>query len=166
MTTTIRMTGPLEPRGDWTADNCPMAKALDVVRTRAAFLILREAFYGATRFDEFAERTGLSEPIASARLRELVDAEILRREPYQEPGQRTRQRYRLTDKGADLLPILVGLMEWGDKWLGADSDRRRVELRHRECGARVSAELRCAHGHAVDRDQIDLARVRRPRAAA
>jgi DNA-binding HxlR family transcriptional regulator len=160
MTSTIQMTGPLEPRSDWTADNCPMARALGVVRTRSAFLILREAFYGATRFEEFAERTGLSEPIASARLRELVDADILRREPYQEPGQRTRRLYRLTDKGADLLPVLVALMEWGDKW-ESDVDRRRVELRHRDCGARVTAELRCAHDHAVPAGEIDLASVRR-----
>lgn len=164
MTNTIHMTGTLDPRSDWTADHCPMARTLDVVRTRSAFLILREAFYGATRFEEFAERTGLSEPIASARLRELVDAEILRREPYQEPGQRTRRLYRLTDKGADLLPVLVALMEWGDKWLESDPDRSRVELRHHDCGARVTAELRCAHDHPVDRDEIDLARVRRRRA--
>jgi DNA-binding HxlR family transcriptional regulator len=161
MTSTIQMTGSLAPRGDWTADNCPMARALDVVRTRSAFLILREAFYGATRFEEFAGRTGLSEPIASARLRELVDAEILRREPYQEPGQRTRRLYRLTDKGADLLPVLVALMEWGDKWLDSEAERPRVELRHRDCGARVSAELRCADDHPVSADEIDLARVRR-----
>jgi len=161
MTSTIQMTGSLEPRSDWTADNCPMARALDVVRTRSAFLILREAFYGATRFEEFAERTGLSEPIASARLRELVDAEILRREPYQEPGQRTRRLYRLTDKGTDLLPVLVALMEWGDKWLQPDADRPRVELRHRDCGARVTAELRCAEDHAVSAGEIDLARIRR-----
>jgi DNA-binding HxlR family transcriptional regulator len=161
MPSTIQMTGRLEPRSDWTADNCPMAGTLEVVRTRSAFLILREAFYGATRFEEFAERTGLSEPIASARLRELVDAGILRREPYQEPGQRTRQLYRLTDKGADLLPVLVALMEWGDTWLESGVERRRVELRHRDCGARVSAELRCAKDHPVSAGELDLASVRR-----
>ena len=70
-TTTIQMTGTLDPRDGWTADRCPMAHALDVVRTRSAFLVLREAFYGATRFEEFAERTGLSEPVTATRLREL-----------------------------------------------------------------------------------------------
>jgi DNA-binding HxlR family transcriptional regulator len=159
MTSTIHMTGALEPRGDWTADHCPMARALDVVRTRSAFLVLREAFYGATRFEEFAERTGLSEPITSARLRELSDAGILRREPYQEPGQRTRQLYRLTEMGEDLLPVLVALMQWGDKWLA--EPRSRVELRHHDCGAAVAAELRCAEGHPVTGDEIDL--VARPR---
>lgn len=156
--TTIQMTGALEPRGDWTADRCPMAHALDVVRTRSAFLVLREAFYGATRFEEFAVRTGLSEPVTAARLRELTGEGLLEREPYQEPGQRTRQLYRLTEKGSDLLPVLVALMNWGDKWVlpgGA-----RVEIRHQGCGSAVTAELRCAHGHAVERDELELARRR------
>ena len=56
--TMIQMTGALHPRDDWSADRCPMAHALGVVCTRSAFLVLREAFYGATRFEEFA--TGLS----------------------------------------------------------------------------------------------------------
>ena len=55
--TTIRMTGVLEPRSAWTAERCSLAKALEVVHTRSAMLVLREAFYGATRFDDFALRT-------------------------------------------------------------------------------------------------------------
>src|SRR5437588_8579162 len=108
----LRLTGALEPRGSWTADRCTIAKALEVMPTRSAFLILREAFYGTTRFDDFAERVGISEPATAARLKELVDQGLLEREDYREPGQRTRQRYRLTDKGADLLPALVALMKW------------------------------------------------------
>ena len=68
-----RLTGPLDPRAAWTASECSLARALDVVSTRSAFLLLREAFYGTTRFDDFAERAGISEPVAAARLRELVD---------------------------------------------------------------------------------------------
>src|ERR1700760_2545479 len=148
-TATIQMTGELEPRDGWTADRCPMAGALDVVHTRSAFLVLREAFYGATRFEEFAERSGLSEPVTAARLRELTAEGLLEREPYQEPGQRTRQLYRLTAKGSDLLPVLVALMQWGDKWVLPDG--ARVEIRHAGCGSAVGAELRCEHGHAVGR---------------
>jgi DNA-binding HxlR family transcriptional regulator len=109
----VRMTGALDPREDWTADRCTLARALDVVSTRSAFLILREAFYGTTRFDDFAKRVGISEPVAARRLKELVDEGLLERADYREPGQRTRQRYRLTDMGADLLPALVALMQWG-----------------------------------------------------
>src|SRR5450755_5092866 len=110
-----RLTGMLEPRDAWTATECSMARALDVVSTRSAFLILREAFYGTSRFDDFAQRAGISEPVAAARLRELVRDGLLEREPYREPGQRTRQAYRLTPKGAELFPTLVALMEWGDR---------------------------------------------------
>jgi DNA-binding HxlR family transcriptional regulator len=154
----LRMTGSLEPRGAWTAEGCTLAKALEVVPTRSAFLILREAFYGTTRFDDFATRVGISEPVTAARLRELVDNGLLEREDYREPGQRTRQRYRLTEKGADLFPALVALMQWGDRWL--DERGGPVELRHRECGERVAAELRCDAGHSVAVGELDLARHR------
>src|ERR1700736_6887992 len=114
---TLRMTGSLEPRGSWTADRCTIAKTLEVLSSRSAFLVLREAFYGTSRFDDFAERVGISDPVAAARLRQLVDDGLLEREDYRDPGQRTRQRYRLTDKGAELLPALLALMQWGDRWL-------------------------------------------------
>jgi DNA-binding HxlR family transcriptional regulator len=136
-----------------------LAQALDVVSTRSAFLILREAFYGTDRFDDFAERVGISEPVAAARLRELVDHGLLEREDYRDPGQRTRQRYRLTAKGADLFPALVALMQWGDRWL--DDRGGPVELRHRDCGEPVALQLRCGAGHEVSPAELDLAR-RRP----
>lgn len=152
---TLRMTGTLDPRDGWTADRCTLAKALDVVPTRSAFLILREAFYGTTRFDDFSDRVGLSEPATAARLKELVDQGLLERRDYREPGQRTRQRYRLTDKGADLLPALVALMQWGDRWL--DDRGGPVELRHRDCGERVGVQLRCDADHPVGVGELDLA---------
>lgn len=156
MTQAIAMTGELEPRSGWEARRCSIAKALDVVHTRSAFLILREAFYGAGRFEEFSAQTGLSEPVTSARLRELVEAGLLSREPYQEPGQRTRQRYRLTEMGSDLLPALVALMQWGDRWL--QDGGAPVEIHHTACGAPVHAELRCADGHTVGPGELSLVR--------
>jgi DNA-binding HxlR family transcriptional regulator len=132
-----------------------MARALEVVSSRSALLILREAFYGTTRFDEFAERVGISEPVAATRLRELVDEGLLQREPYREPGQRTRMAYQLTEKGAELLPVLVSLMQWGDRWLAPDGPP--VMLRHRDCGETVRAELRCGAGHQVCADDLELA---------
>lgn len=160
---TLKMTGRLEPRSGWIADRCTIAKTLDVLTTRSAFLLLREAFYGTTRFDDFARRAGLSEPVTATRLKELVDHGLLEREDYQEPGQRTRQRYRLTDKGADLLPALVALMQWGNRWL--DDRGGPVELRHRDCGRTVTVELRCAAGHTATPDRLELA-VHKPRRAA
>jgi DNA-binding HxlR family transcriptional regulator len=157
----LRLTGSLEPREGWTADRCTIAKALEVVSTRSALLIMREAFYGTTRFDDFAERVGLSEPATAARLRELVDEGLLELEDYRDPGQRTRRQYRLTAKGADLFPVLIALMQWGDRWL--DDRGGPVELIHRDCGEPVRVAARCAAGHEVDTGEIDLARRRRPR---
>jgi DNA-binding HxlR family transcriptional regulator len=154
-----RLTGTLEPRGRWQATGCSLAKAIDVLSTRSAFLLIREAFYGTTRFDDFARRAGISEPVAAARLRELVDAGLLTREQYREPGQRARLAYRLTDKGAGLFPALTALMEWGDRWLTDDGGP--LELRHRDCGEPVQAELRCAAGHATDPGELDLVSRRR-----
>ncbi len=154
----------LDPREGWKAERCTIAKALEVVSTRSALLIMREAFYGTTRFDDFAERVGISEPATAARLRELVDEGLLEREDYREPGQRTRQQYRLTDKGADLFPVLVALMQWGDRWL--DDRGGPVELLHRGCGEAVGVSVRCAAGHEVDTSEIDVARRRRTDRAA
>jgi DNA-binding HxlR family transcriptional regulator len=159
MDSALHMTGSLDPRGSWKADRCTIAGALEVVGTRSAFLILREAFYGTTRFDDFAERAQLSEPVTAARLRGLVEHGLLEREDYREPGQRTRQRYRLTEKGAELFPALVALMQWGNRWL--DDRGGPVELGHRGCGETVGVELRCAAGHEVSSGELDL--VRRPR---
>ncbi|HJS93240.1 MAG TPA: helix-turn-helix domain-containing protein [Solirubrobacteraceae bacterium] len=156
MTSTVRLTGALEPRSGWKAERCTIAKSLDVVSTRSALLIMREAFYGTTRFDDFAERVGISEPVAAARLRELVEEGLLEREDYREPGQRTRQQYRLTPKGADLFPVLVALMKWGDRWL--DDRGGPIELVHRDCGEPVSVSLHCAAGHEVASGEIDVAR--------
>lgn len=141
------MGGPLDPRDGWSAEPCSIANALAVVTTRSAFLILREAFYGTVRFDDFVARVEISEQVAAARLRELVDHGLLEREPYRDPGQRTRHRYRLSAKGSDLFPVLVALMQWGDRW--RDDAGGPVALTHHDCGAPVGVELRCARGHPV-----------------
>lgn len=152
------MTGSLEPRGAWTAERCPIAKTLELLSTRSSFLVMREAFYGTTRFDDFAKRAQLSEPVTAARLRELVDHGLLERADYREPGQRTRQAYRLTDMGADLFPVLVAMMEWGSRWL--DDRGGPVKLRHRECGSDVHVHLTCDARHDVHSGEIELARNR------
>ena len=139
---------PLTDRDAWSTANCSVGRTLEVVGTRSAVLMMREAYYGTRRFDDFARRVGVSEPVAAARLRELVDAGLLVRRPYREPGARSRMEYRLTAKGRDLLPAVVALMQWGDAY-AADPAGPPVELRHRDCGGDVRAELRCADGHHV-----------------
>jgi DNA-binding HxlR family transcriptional regulator len=155
MDAAIHLAGRLEPRDAWRADRCAMARTLDVVRTKSAMLVLREAFYGTTRFDDFVARTEASEPVVAGRLRELVAAGLLEHVDYRNPGERTRKGYRLTDKGADLFPVLAALMQWGDRWLGDQSSGVRLE--HHGCGEPVAVTLRCAAGHGVTIGEVDLA---------
>jgi DNA-binding HxlR family transcriptional regulator len=161
MTAAIHMAGELEPRSSWPApgDNCPIARTFGTVGTRSAYVILREAFYGATRFEEFVQRTGMSEPAVAARLRELGDEGLLERVPYREPGQRARSGYQLTEKGGELLPVLVAMMRWGDRWLFPHG--ARVEVAHSDCGSPVHAVLRCDAGHDVAPDELDLSQTPR-----
>lgn len=136
----------LADRDSWSAAACSMDSALGVVGTRSAMLLLREAHYGTRRFDEFVRRAGLTEAVTASRLRDLVEHGLLTREPYREPGQRERLQYRLTDKGRELLPAVVALMQWGDRWLTADGTGP-IEILHRDCGATVGVSLECSAGH-------------------
>src|SRR3954468_4600253 len=153
---TAALEGPLSDRTTWSArGRCSMARAMDVVGPRSAMLIMREAFYGTRRFDDFAGRVGITEAVAAKRLRELVDAGLLERTPYQEPGQRTRHEYRLTEMGRDLIPATLALMQWGDRYL-ADQVGGPLRLRHAGCGAPVAVEVRCAEGHEVPLGEISV----------
>jgi DNA-binding HxlR family transcriptional regulator len=152
---TAVLEGKLADRDAWTANRCSIAKALDVLGTRSSFLLMREAFYGGRRFEELARRVGITEASAAARLKELTEHGLLERQPYQEPGQRTRHEYVLTEKGRDLLPVALALMEWGDKHL-TGSRGAPLALRHTTCGADVSVEVRCANGHPVPLDELGV----------
>ncbi|OZD62122.1 transcriptional regulator [Rhodococcus sp. 05-340-1] len=117
----LNMDGPLSDLAAWTAgDHCSIARALSVVGTRSTMLILREAFYGTTRFDDFSRRVGITDASSAARLKELVDAGIFVKQPYRPDKGRTRYEYVLTTMGEDLLPVVLGLMQWGDEYLQDD----------------------------------------------
>jgi DNA-binding HxlR family transcriptional regulator len=110
--------------------------------------VLREAFNGVRRFDDIRRRISAPRQVLSDRLARLVDEGLLRRVPYQEPGQRSRSEYRLTEKGLALFPLMVALLEWGNTY-AASPDGPVVELQHRDCGEPVHLELRCAEDHPV-----------------
>jgi DNA-binding HxlR family transcriptional regulator len=118
-------------------------------------LLMREAQYGTTRFDDFARRAGITEKVAATRLRELVDAGLLARRPYREPGSRTRHEYVLTPAGAELAPVLLALMQWGDRHL-TGQDGPPLRLRHSGCGAPLAVQIRCEQGHEVPLDDITV----------
>src|SRR5262249_29847268 len=89
--------------------HCPINQAMGLVGSRSAMLIMREAFYGTSRFDDFVQRVEMAPATASTHLRALTDAGLLQRRPYREPGGRTRDEYALTTAGADLMPVVLGL---------------------------------------------------------
>lgn len=132
----------------WSAQNCTIGRAWEIIGDKWTFLLLREVFLGIRRFDEIRMRTGIPRQVLTNRLARLVEQGLLRRQPYREPGARAREEYRLTERGLDLYPVLVALREWGDRYL-ADPDGPPMLTVHKECGAPVHTVLRCEAGHAV-----------------
>ena len=150
--------GPLADRDAWSAvGRCPIESTMGLVGTKSAMLLLREAYYGTTRFDDFARRVGITKAATSARLAELVEAGLLTKRPYREPGQRSRDEYVLTDAGTDFMPVVWALFEWGRRHL----DDTRLRLVHLDCGAEAGVEIRCAEGHEVPPDELGMRAVRR-----
>jgi DNA-binding HxlR family transcriptional regulator len=134
---------------DYDPANCAIGSAVEILGERATFLVLRETFNGVRRFDDMQRRTGIPRQVLSSRLARLVGEGLLRKVPYQEAGQRSRGEYRLTSKGLDLYPVLVALMEWGDRYeVGPDGPP--VLLRHRDCGEPVQLQLSCRAGHVLE----------------
>jgi len=132
-------------RFGWSTANCSIKGALEVVGEKWSLLVLREAYSGVRRFDDFHRAIGCPRNLLGERLAKLVEEGLLERAPYREPAQRTRQEYRVTQKGEELRPVVVALMQWGDRWR-ADGTPPAV-VRHRHCGAEVHAVLTCEHGH-------------------
>jgi DNA-binding HxlR family transcriptional regulator len=100
---------------DYEGQNCSIARALEIVGERWTLLIVRDAFLGRRRFDEFQESLGISRNVLTERLGRLVEEGILERVRYQERPD--RYEYRLTQKGRDLHLALTGLRQWGDAYL-------------------------------------------------
>ncbi|MFF5504843.1 winged helix-turn-helix transcriptional regulator [Streptomyces roseolus] len=124
-------------------ENCSVRRALDLVGEKWSLLILRDAFNGVRRYDDFRRHIGLSEAVLADRLRKLVAAGVLSSVPYREPGSRTRHEYRLTPKGVDLWPVMLALKQWGDTHTG-DPEGPVLDIRHTDCGSPVRVVVQCA----------------------
>jgi DNA-binding HxlR family transcriptional regulator len=124
---------------------CSVARTLAVIGDRWTLLVLRDAFLGVRRFEDFRRSTGIPRHRLADRLGRLVREGVLERRPYQE--RPARFEYRLTPKGRDLYPVLVGLVRWGDRWLAGDAGAP-IELVHRACGHAATPELTCPACHA------------------
>lgn len=121
--------------------NCSVARTLSLVGDRWTLLILRSAFMSVRRFDDFHALLGMTRHVLTDRLNRLVEADILKKVPYQEKP--ARHEYRLTDKGKDLYPVVLSLMAWGDKWM----DKGRgvpLHVHHSRCGHNTTPLTVCS----------------------
>jgi DNA-binding HxlR family transcriptional regulator len=142
---------PYDGAMEWletSTENCPVQRTLDVIGEKWTLLILRDAVNGVRRFDDFHRHLGLSEAVLSNRLRKLTTTGILKTVPYQEPGSRPRNEYRLTRKGWDLWPVLMALTQWGEAHtLGPEGPL--LDIRHTDCDAPVRVVIECSTEHAT-----------------
>jgi DNA-binding HxlR family transcriptional regulator len=153
--------GPLIDRDAWSAvGECPIEKTMAVVGQKSAMLIMREAYYGTTRFDDFAKRVGITKAATSARLTELVGAGLLTKQPYQEPGQRVRDEYVLTQAGVDFMPVVWAMFDWGRSHL---PNAAKLRLTHLGCGADAHVQIVCDEGHSVPLDELGMKLVKKSR---
>jgi DNA-binding HxlR family transcriptional regulator len=119
---------------------CSLARTLGVLGDSWSFLVLREMFLGAHRFDQIQHHLGVARNVLAARLRRLVDHGLLEKRMYAEHPP--RYEYHLTPRGIDLYPAIVGLLQWGDRYL-ADPEGGPVVLEHRTCGHITSLVPAC-----------------------
>ena len=119
---------------------CSVAATLEIVGERWTLLILRDAFLGIRRFEQFQTDLGIARNVLASRLDGLVEHGILERSRYQERPERFE--YRLTDKGVDLWPVMVSMMQWGDAHGGIEAGPPLV-LEHRDCGGAPDAHRIC-----------------------
>ena len=121
---------------------CSVARTLDIIGEWWTLLILRDVFYGVRRFEALRSHLGISRKVLTNRLQRLTDEEILKKVAYQENP--TRYEYRLTKKGLDLFPVLLTIMNWGDRWT-AEPDETPVIFLHTGCGKETTPKMVCSH---------------------
>jgi DNA-binding HxlR family transcriptional regulator len=120
---------------------CSIARSLDVVGEKWSLLALREVFLGVRRFDRIVAKTGAPRDVLTARLRTLVEAGVLERVQYNE--RPPRYEYHLTEAGRDLQPVLLTLMEWGNRYL-SEGHPPPATWTH-TCGHDLTPKVTCAH---------------------
>jgi DNA-binding HxlR family transcriptional regulator len=121
---------------------CSIARATDILGDWWTPLVLREAFFGTRRFDDFQSSLGIGRNVLTQRLHRLVDEGILEKRLYHE--RPSRYEYLLTEKGRDLWPVLAALMAWGDRWLDGGKGAP-VVLHHTRCDHDTTASVVCSH---------------------
>ena len=132
---------------------CSIARTLDVIGEPWSPLVLRDVWVGINRFEQLQADLGISRKVLTERLNHLVEHGVLERRPY---DTRPRYEYVLTDKGVELVDLLMVMVEWGDRWL-AGTAGPPVLYRHHACGEVSSVDLRCAHcGERMHAGDVDV----------
>jgi DNA-binding HxlR family transcriptional regulator len=135
--------------------DCSISRSLEVLRDRWTLLILREALMGTTRFRNFHDVLGISTDLLSERLADLVEAGVMVKVPYREPGERARHAYQLTPAGEELRLALAALQQWGDTHRCPDGGPT-AERRSRSTDRRVSVAFVDESGAQVPVDDVDF----------
>lgn len=132
---------------------CSIARTLDVIGEPWSPLILRDVWAGVSRFDQIQADLGVSRKVLTERLSHLVEQGVLERRPY---DARPRFEYHLTEKGTDLVEMLMVMARWGDRWLAGEAGPP-VLYRHRACGQIASVDPCCSRcGEPMHADDVDL----------
>ncbi len=127
-------------RSDYEGQLCSIARTLELIGERWSILVIREVFSGRRRFSEIQRTLGVARNVLTARLQRLVDERILERRRYSE--RPARYEYFLTEKGLDLWPTMIALMQWGDKHLPLPEGPPLVVV-HKECGGKIDDRRIC-----------------------
>jgi DNA-binding HxlR family transcriptional regulator len=120
---------------------CSIARSLELVGERWTLLVVREIFHGRRRFSEMQRSLGVARNVLTARLQMMVDQEIIERRPYSERPE--RYEYFLTEKGLDLWPVMIALMQWGDRYEQQPEGRPSIVVHKGECGGEIDDRRVC-----------------------
>lgn len=138
---------------------CGLAAAAELLGDQWILLILREAFYGITRFETMREHTKMTKQTLANRLKKMTELGLLCKMPYQEEGARERYEYVLTPKSRSLAPLLISLMEWGHKNLLHDEPH--ISLINKSTGDVVHSAFVSAKGEVVDANNLQIVAFKR-----
>lgn len=133
-------------------DDCGLVKAAEILGDKWVLLILREVFYGVARFDDIRNEISIPRAVLANRLKKLVETNILRKRPYQEPGSRKRYSYQLDVAGMELVKVMLATMQWGDRYLRKAPSKAVFADKH----TGEPAEIRMVNKNGIELSLADL----------
>jgi len=153
------MSNQIIPNIRFSADACGIFQIAEILNDTWTILLLREAFYGVTKFNEFLENTGISKQILSNRLKHLIQLEIFELSIYKEIGVRERKEYLLTPKGRSLNIVLLAMLESGSNFIEADKDV--VKVFHKNTNDLLKLKLVDSNDQVVGLENLELRLIHR-----